>query len=109
MNIKNYTINNNFKIETIKKADSKATIANGCNNYKRPYIITVKTDRTPRGTLDIKLTNKKPAWIDSSSINNENAIDSTHTFGFATLMGGIVGAYSELSSTCPASFRVIFK
>ena len=37
MNIKNYTINNFFKIETIKKADSKATISNGCNTIWYSY------------------------------------------------------------------------
>lgn len=104
----NYNCDNNFSIIQINKASSQAKTAAGVNEYKRPFIITFETGRKPMGTLNIRLNNKKSAWIDASNADDENVIDSDHTFGFSTLMEGIVGAYTDLSDTCSAKFTVIF-
>ena len=107
--ISNYDCDNNFNISQIYKASKQAKIAAGVNEYKRPFVITFETGRKPMGTLNIKLYNKKSAWIDASNADDENVIDSDHTFGFSTLMEGIVGAYTDLSDNCSAKFTVIFK
>lgn len=105
----NYNCDNNFSISQINKASKQVQTAAGVNEYKRPFVITFETGRKPMGTLSIKLNNKKSAWIDASNADDENVIDSDHTFGFSTLMEGIVGAYTDLSDNCSAEFTVIFK
>lgn len=105
----NYNCDNNFSISQIKNASSQVITAAGVDEYKRPFVITFETGRKPMGTLNIMLNNKKSAWIEASNADDENIIDSDHTFGFSTLMEGIVGAYTDLSDSCSAKFTIIFK
>lgn len=107
--IKNYTCGNNFKVIGISEATKQNKISAGVSQYTRPFIITVETDRNPRGTLEIILENNIPAWINSTNADDEKTIDTEHTFGFSTLMKGITGAYSDLSTSQPASFVITFK
>jgi len=104
----NYSCDNNFDITSITKANDISTVSAGVCHYKRPFIITVQTNRKPLGSVNIKLNNNIPAWIMATNADDEKNIDSEHTFGFATLMDGVVNAYSAMSATCPASFSVIF-
>lgn len=107
--INNYSCDNNFGISSIRKANDISTVSAGVSHYKRPFIITVQTNRKPLGSVTIKLNNIIPTWIKATSADDEKNIDSEHTFGFTTLMDGVVNAYSAMSATCPASFSVIFK
>ncbi len=109
MDINNYICDNEFRITNICKASEESITAAGVTGYKKPFIITLETNGTPRGKLNIELKNNKPAWIDITNADNENQIDTEHTFGFSTLMEGIIGAYTDISVSCPATFSIILK
>lgn len=107
--ISNYSCDNDFRITKIAKANDKSIVSAGVSTYKRPFVITVQTNRKPLGSLNIKLNNNIPTWIKATNTDDEENIDSEHTFGFGTLMDGVVNAYSAMSATSPATFSVIFK
>lgn len=107
--VNNYTCDNNFSITSIINANDNSKVSAGVSHYQRPFIITAQTNRKPLGELNIKLNNNIPAWIKATNADDEVNIDSEHTFGFGTLMNGVVNAYSAMSATSPATFSVIFK
>lgn len=102
----NYSANNNFNVKDIKpiRANQKYDI----NTLKNPtHIITVSTEKSPYGSLEIELKNKIPNWIQETSIDNENEIDTTHTYGFKFLTKAISEAYDyENSEKDLATFKI---
>lgn len=102
----NYSANNNFNVIDIKpiRANQKYDI----NILKNPtHLITVSTEKSPYGSLEIELKNKIPNWIQETSIENENEIDTSHTYGFEFLTKAISDAYDyENGEKNLATFKV---
>jgi len=104
--ITNYSSNlsyNVIKVEAIKNSQKFQVI-----DFKNPtHIITVFTNKSPYGKLEISLKNQTPNWINETNINDESIIDSTHTFGFGYLTNGITDAYSYINGSKPlATFQI---
>jgi hypothetical protein len=89
--VSNYSANNNYRIIDIEpiKQKEKNDIA-----LKNPtHVITVSTKKSPYGVLEIELKNKIPNWIGETGTDNENEIDTAHTYGFKFLTKAISDAY----------------
>lgn len=107
---KNYDISNtDYDIVSLEKA-------NGIKlfnlNIKPTHIITLRTNKSPYGDLELSLLNSLPNWIDETNINNEDDIvgDERHTFGFKFLVNGIHAAYDEINQKENiATFKVQLK
>jgi len=90
----NYNCNLGYKVKKIEKI--KDNQKHGVTSFENPtHIITIHTDRSPFGKLNIVLKNEIPNWIQETHIDNELNIDkdSVHTFGFSFLTDAISGAY----------------
>lgn len=71
------------------------------------HLITVFTDKNPLGDLQVVLKNVTPGWVMETHIDNEDAIDSTHTFGFKSLMDAVSEAYDYVNHGMnPATFKM---
>jgi hypothetical protein len=91
--LNNYKSNLSYsilKIETVKMKIKEVTI------FVPTHIITVYTSKNPCGNLEIDLKNVMPSWITKSNIDSENQIDSSHTFGFKSLINAISEGYYTL-------------
>ena len=99
----NYSTSNpNFSIVSVEKITKKIAGAEGT------HLITVSTNRSPLGELEIVLKNSIPSWIAETNIDNEDQIDSASTYGFKFLTGAISGAYEEKNSGKNlAAFKII--
>lgn len=90
--IGNYNCNLNYKVMRIEKIKDNQKY--GVTSFETPtHIITIHTNRSPFGKLNIVLKNEIPNWINETQIDNELNIDSVHTFGFNFLSDAISGAY----------------
>ena len=92
--VQNYSSNLNYDVVQIEplKNNQKYEVTSFSNPT---HAITVHTNRSPYGELEILLKNKIPDWIIKTGIDNENEIkgDTTHTFGFKVLTDAISEAY----------------
>lgn len=71
------------------------------------HLITVFTDKNPLGDLQVVLKNVTPGWVMETHIDNEDVIDSTHTFGFKSLMDAVSEAYDYVNHGMnPATFKM---
>jgi hypothetical protein len=71
------------------------------------HLVTVFTNKNPLGDLEIVLKNVTPGWVMETDIENEDHIDSNHTFGFKFLMDAISEAYDYKNKvTNPATFKI---
>ena len=71
------------------------------------HLITVFTDKNPLGDLQVVLKNVTPGWVMETHTDNEDAIDSTHTFGFKSLMDAVSEAYDYVNHGMnPATFKM---
>lgn len=89
----NYSTSNiNYKVISVEKMKDNQKFE--ITAFKNPtHIITVSTDKSPYGALEITLKNKIPGWINETNIDEENQIDTNHTFGFKFLTEAISQAY----------------
>ena len=72
------------------------------------HLITVFTDKNPVGDLEIVLKNVAPGWVMETDADNEDLIDSTHTFGFKFLTDAISEAYEyKNNGRNPATFKIL--
>lgn len=99
----NYSTSNpNFSIVGVEKISKKIPGTEGT------HLITVSTNRSPLGELEIALNNSIPAWIADTNIDNEDQTDSSSTYGFKYLTGAISRAYEEKNSGKNlAEFKII--
>lgn len=90
--IDNYSCDGNFKITGIEPSAKKIFEV---NDFKPTHLITLSTDKSPIGTLEIKLKNVTPLWIASTNVDDEDEIqgDTSHTYGFKFLTEAIREAY----------------
>jgi hypothetical protein len=91
----NYIISDKYIIVSIRKPVAKThSVA-----FTPTHLITVKTMKSPAGTLNISLVNKNPGWIRSTHSDSENNIgqDKTHTYGFSYLTDGMIEAYESVA------------
>ena len=100
--ISNYTcVNSNFNVVKAVKITKKMPGVSGT------HLITVFTNKNPLGDLKIVLKNVKPDWIMETNIDNEDHIDSFHTYGFNSLMDAISEAYKHKNDgKNPATFKI---
>ncbi len=68
-------------------------------SFKPTHLITVYTEKSPYGQMDVSLRNNIPKWIENTNIDTENKIigDTNHTFGFKFLTDAISEAYQYKS------------
>jgi hypothetical protein len=60
------------------------------------------------GDLEIVLKNVAPGWVMETDADNEDLIDSTHTFGFKFLTDAISKAYEyKNNGRNPAAFKIL--
>ena len=74
------------------------------------HLISIHTNKSPYGEIDICLKNNIPNWIFETNTNDESGIkgDSNHTFGFDFLTKGISGAYTHINqNTNLAKFTIL--
>jgi hypothetical protein len=72
------------------------------------HLITVFTGKNPVGDLGIVLKNVAPGWVMETDADNEDLIDSTHTFGFKFLTDAISEAYEyKNNGRNPATFKIL--
>jgi hypothetical protein len=100
--ISNYEcLHSNFKVVKGVKIEKRIPGVEGT------HLITVFTDKNPLGDLEIVLKNITPVWVMGTDIENEDNIDSSHTFGFKFLMDAISEAYNYRNNdTNPATFKI---
>jgi len=100
--ISNYEcLHSNFKVVKVVKIERRIPGVEGT------HLITVFTDKNPLGDLGIVLKNVTPGWVMGTDIENEDSIDSDHTFGFKFLMDAISEAYNYRNNdTNPATFKI---
>jgi hypothetical protein len=97
-----YCSNPNFDAVSVEKITKKIAGVTGT------HLITVSTDKSPFGDLEIVLKNSIPEWIDETDVDNEDQINSTTTFGFKFLTGAISTAYEEKNSGKNlATFKIV--
>lgn len=86
----NYTVNNVREIGNVKVYGL---------NFQPTHLITVHTEKSPYGQMDVSLQNNIPKWIETTNIDSENKIigDTNHTFGFKFLTDAISEAYQYKS------------
>jgi hypothetical protein len=71
------------------------------------HLITVFTDKNPVGDLVIVVKNLTPDWVMETDTENEEPIDSTHTYGFKQLIDAIGKAYEyKNNGKNPATFKI---
>jgi hypothetical protein len=100
--ISNYDcLYSNFKIVKV------ARITKRIPGIEGTHLITVFTDKNPLGDLEIVLKNVTPGWVTETDVENEDNIDSTHTFGLKLLIGAISEAYDyKNNGKNPATFKI---
>jgi len=100
--ISNYEcLHSNFKVVKVVKIEKRIPGVEGT------LLITIFTDKNPLGDLEIVLKNVTPGWVLGTDIENEDNIDSAHTFGFKFLMDAISEAYNYRNNdTNPATFKI---
>lgn len=91
----NYSCSGAFQVKDIKPITS---VVYGVS-FKPTHMITLFTNSTPYGILEINLKNVIPAWINETHAEDETNIrqDTSHTFGFKYLTDGISSAYQYIS------------
>ncbi|MFZ0282612.1 MAG: hypothetical protein WAL29_13260 [Bacteroidales bacterium] len=91
----------NFNVVKVEK------ITKSIPGVEGTHLITVFTDKNPVGNLEIVLKNLTPAWVMETDTDNEDNIDSSHTFGFRQLIDAIGEAYEyKNSGKNPATFKI---
>ncbi len=94
-------LNSNFNVIKVVKISKRIPGVTGT------HLITVFTDKSPLGDLEIVLKNLTPGWVTETDTDNEEFIDSSHTFGFKSLTDAIGEAYEYKNSGMnPATFRI---
>lgn len=101
--IENYFCSNpNYSIVSVEKIAKKIPGVAGT------HIITVFTNKSPLGELEIALKNSIPEWVPETDADNEDQIDNTSTYGFKFLTGAISKAYEEKNSGKNlATFKIV--
>lgn len=92
----NYSVNNYYKIVSIKRPDKKIHSV----SFTPTHLITLQTNKNPRGQLVVSLRNTIPTWIETSDIDSDANIitDTLHTYGLKYLTDGIIQAYQSVYS-----------
>ena len=100
MNIENYTVNNNYRLERIETISS-GMILGALGDVNPTHLLTLRTTSSPSGNLEIQLLNQTPDWIVNSHIDDDSDIlnNTDKTFGFEYLTNGIVEAYKYVADT----------
>ena len=97
-----YCSNPNFNLVSVEKITKKIPGVDGT------HLITVSTNKSPLGDLEIVLKNSIPSWVSETNADNEDQIDNISTFGFKYLTGAISRAYEEKNSGKDlAAFKII--
>lgn len=92
----------NFNVVKVVK------IAKRMPGVEGTHLITVFTDKNPVGDLEIVLKNVAPGWVMDTDADDEDSIDSTHTFGFKFLTDAISKAYEyKNNGRNPAAFKIL--
>ena len=88
----NYTPSGTYKIVEIKIPNKKI---HEVTSFTPTHLITIHTDSSPYGKIELILKYIIPNWIDETTTDNELKIvgDSSHTFGFKYLTDAITEAY----------------
>ena len=97
--IDNYSCNGNFQVKEIKRPERKIFEV----NFEPSHLITLFTDKSPNGNLEIKLKNLIPPWISQTDRGNESNMenDTSHTYGFNFLIDAISEAYDYQNKELP--------
>ena len=103
--VNNYEcLSSNFRVVEVEKISKKIPGIEGT------HLITLSTDKNPLGELELVLKNTIPEWIMETDTDNEDIIDSNHTYGFSPLTDAISEAYvfenNKQAGRYPAVFRI---
>jgi hypothetical protein len=91
-----------FDVVKVEKITQKIPGADGT------HLITVYTKKNPLGPLEIVLKNVTPGWVIETDTDNENSIDTSHTYGLKFLNDAISEAYTyKNKGTNIATFGIV--
>ena len=93
------------EIRTINKSDVTPAERKYAQSATHLFVLSVKEPKHEQ-KVRIKLLNRMPRWIASSSNDNDARVDATTTFGLKYLLQGIYDSYRRNSDGKPYYFEM---
>lgn len=98
--VDNYTCSDKYTVKSVKSIKRGEKKIHEVTSFDPSHLITVFTQKSPYGKLNISLNNVVPVWIKNTNSDDESNInsDTTQTFGFKFLTNAISEAYIHMNN-----------
>lgn len=111
--IKNYQVEADDRIEIkdirpINKSDVTPAEKKYIGSATHLFVLTASELKNDQ-KVEIKLLNRLPEWIASSSNDNDTVVDGRTTFGLKYLLQGIYNSYEKHSDGVPYYYKMILR